>query len=291
MITNIKKQAVIAIIFCNILFCLNSVNAQESIQDKHVTPAKASEVVKKQTTPEDIKKATHAKVVSPTKTATPSKKRPSAEDVKRAIMKRLGATIDGKGLVHIGKITIDPTKKEITFNSKLGNWNTEQLEVLICTPTGRAHETLLVADINPYNLQLALILLGAKNGGRLNEGELRQGSIINIDIQFLNKENMPRIPIENCLYNYKKNAMMERHGWVFVGSSFERGRCLANVDGNIANIWSFGNTILDNPEHTGDKDDNIRVYPQALPTYDFDIKVPYDEWKIPTKVFMTIKKR
>lgn len=216
--------------------------------------------------------------------------KPSPDQIKQMIMAKIGAKLNKEGMIELGKITIDPAKKELTFPATLANWNSEELEVLISTPEGRAHEALLTAEIDPYKLQLALILLGARNGGRLSTGELQQGAIINIDIQSLHKPNQPRIPIETWLYNYKTNHTMKRNGWVFVGSSFDAGQCLASQEGNIVNIWSQGNTILDNPEPSGDADDFICAYGSQMPTYSFDIKkVPYELWQLPIKVFMTMK--
>jgi len=216
--------------------------------------------------------------------------KPSPEQIKQMIMNKIGAKLNNDGMIELGKITIDPSKKELIFDATLSNWNTEELEVLISTPEGRAHEALLTTKVDPYKLQLALILLGAQNGGRMATGELQQGSLINIDIQSLHEKGQPRIPVESWLFNYKTNKRMKRSGWVFVGSSFDGGQCMASQEGNLVNIWSRGNTILDNPEPTGNMDDFICVYGSKLPNSNFDIKtVPYELWKLPIKVFMTIK--
>ena len=205
-------------------------------------------------------------------------------------MEKVGAVLNAQGNIELGLITIDPVKKELSFPTTLCNWNSEELEALICTASGRAHEALLVTDVDPYKLQLALILLGATNGGRLAGGSLDQGSLINIDIQSTHKKDQPRLPIEAWLYNYQTNAQMKRMGWVFVGSSFDKGLCLASAEGNLVNLWSQGNTILDNPEPTGNLDNFIRVYGPKLPNYHFDVdKVTYELWKLPITVFMTLK--
>jgi len=216
--------------------------------------------------------------------------KPTPEQVKQMIMDKIGAKLNKDGMIELGGITIDPSRKELIFDATLSNWNTEELEVLISTPEGRAHEALLTTKVDPYKLQLALILLGAQNGGRMATGELQQGSLINIDIQPLHEKEKSRIPVESWLFNYKTNKRMKRSGWVFVGSSFDGGQCIASQEGNLVNIWSLGNTILDNPESTGDMDDFICVYGSKIPTNDFDIEtVPHELWKLPIKVFMTIK--
>ena len=60
--------------------------------------------------------------------------------------------------------------------------------------------------------------------------------------------------------------MKLRSGWVFVGSSFTSDKtCLATKEGNVVNTWSFGNTILDNPSDTGDRDDYFEANTKMIP--------------------------
>jgi len=76
---------------------------------------------------------------------------------------------------------------------------------------------------------------------------------------------------------------MERNGWVFVGSSFTGSmHCMAKEEGNIVNVWSFGNTILDNPASTGNNDDYIVVNSETVAAYQKPVLV-FISFKNPPK--------
>ncbi len=205
-----------------------------------------------------------------------------AEELK--ILEIMGGRVMEDGNIGIGDVTVLRKTKEISMPGYV-NINKGELEVLISTPTGRNHESLIVSDIDPYHLQLALFLIGARNGTRMppvepqkgqEGGLLSQGSLIDIWVEL---EGSGRFPIEKWLKNRKTTREYERKGWVFVGSSFSSDKiCLATREGNIVSTWSFGNTILDNPSHSGDTDDWFESYSETMP-----------EFKTPVRIFFTLR--
>jgi hypothetical protein len=179
-----------------------------------------------------------------------------------SLLEKMGAKILADGSIEIGKVTIDRRKMEISFPAKL-NLRSGDLEVLICTPSGRTHEGLIVAELDPFHLQLALILLGAENGLRAEGEHLPQGSLLFIDVK---AEGETRHSIEQWLFDKRNKCEKKNKDWVFVGSNFTHdGVCLAKEEGNIVNVWSFGNTILDNPSNDANYDDVFEVFTSNLP--------------------------
>jgi len=197
------------------------------------------------------------------------------------ILKIMGGKVLPDGNLSIGKVTIQRKLKEVSFPA-LVNINEGDLEVLICTPVGRTHESLLLSKIDPYNLQLALLLLGAENGVRTiqninktkplkEKNGLAQGTLFDIYIRTANGKSFP---VEKWLKNKKTKQEEKQDGWVFVGSSFAANKhCLATEEGNIVNTWSFGNTILDNPSPDGDDDDAFEAYTEKILPYETPVTV------------------
>lgn len=203
-------------------------------------------------------------VMSNTKNKPVKSSVPKLNKAEKLIMQKIGAKLTEDQNLELDDIIINRRTKEITFPAKINMWE-GPLEVLICTKKeGRLHESLLFTEIEPFKLQLMLILSGAKNGARnksFDEKGIPQGTLFDIDVK---PDHGKRVPIENWLYNVVTKKQKERVGWVFVGSSFRDGKCLANVEGNIALTWSFGNTILDNPSVTGDTDDYFGAYTERI---------------------------
>jgi hypothetical protein len=195
---------------------------------------------------------------------------PPLTDTEKALIQKFGGEILPDGNFKLGKITVDRNNMEIFFPARI-NMSSGDLEALICSPNGRTHESLLVSEADPFNLQLALILLGAENGLRTSGGHLPQGTIFLVDIS---ADNIKRCPIEKYLRMKHTGKEKVVEGWVFVGSSFTHdGVCLAKEEGNLINVWSFGNTILDNPDETGISDDIIEVFSENTPKYGTDVIV------------------
>ena len=162
------------------------------------------------------------------------------------------------GDIRLGKITLHREAGELSFPAVL-NLDAGVLEVLIATPIGRLHESLLRTEASAFHLQTLLYLIGLKNGPRLPDAEGRQGDRVNLDIEWQRADGTAvREPIEQWIWNDKTSATMQRIGWVFVGSKMGDGKFLADVEGNLALTYSVGSTVLDLPDATGD-DDTVYV--------------------------------
>lgn len=204
---------------------------------------------------------------------------PPLSAAEKRILDKLGGELLPDQNIKIGDMTIHRREKEISFPGN-ANMTAGDLEVLITMPHGRVHESLLVSEVDPLKLQIALLLIGAENGSRDGGEKIPQGTIMNIDVQ---TKDGKRVPVEDWLFNKRTSKGMERLGWVFIGSSFTHDmRCLAKEEGNIVNVWSFGNTILDNPTPSGSEDDFISVNPETVPKYGTPVTI-YLAFKKPVK--------
>ncbi|MFA6293101.1 MAG: YdjY domain-containing protein [Victivallales bacterium] len=204
---------------------------------------------------------------------------PPLSVAEKRILEKLGGEVLPDQNIRIGVITIHRREKEISFPGYV-NMTVGDLEVLIALPHGRVHESLLVSEADPMKFQLALLLIGAENGSREGGEKIPQGTILNIDVK---PKDGKRVPVEDWLFNKKTAKGMDRFGWVFIGSSFTHDmRCLAKEEGNLVNVWSFGNTVLDNPALTGNQDDFIVVNSETVPKYGTPVTV-YLSFKNPVK--------
>jgi hypothetical protein len=205
------------------------------------------------------------------------------------IMKLMGGSLTKEQNIQFDDIVIHRREKEISFPSSV-NMISGELEIVLCTPKGRAHESLLMCHIDPFKLQLALILLGAKNGSLFPNGNVPQGSIIDIDVQ---PENGPRESVENWILKAQTKEPMKRTGFVFVGSSFSSdGVCLAERDGNVVDMNSQDlNTILHLAINEKNKHDYYECRTEKIPKHHAkDPKKPDELWATEVMVFLKIRK-
>jgi len=196
---------------------------------------------------------------------------PPLTEQEMAFLRQVGGEVLPDQNLRIGEVTIHRREREISFPAKV-NMTTGELEVLICTERGRRHESLLVASVKTFDLQLAMVLLGWNNGTRKAGKAIPQGDLLTVTVQ---PEGGARLPIEQWLLNRKTGQVQqEATAWVFIGSSFNHlGDSSAEIDGNLINLWSFGGTVVDNASKTGDTDDWFEVATANVPKFQTPVTV------------------
>ena len=72
-----------------------------------------------------------------------------------------GEDTGGAKLIDFRGIRIDKEKKTVTFPAEI-NMQSGMVEYLMVTDKGKTHESLLSTKIEPYDIQVAMLLLGIK---------------------------------------------------------------------------------------------------------------------------------
>lgn len=150
----------------------------------------------------------------------------------------------GPDRYRIGTLTIDARKREIRFPGEV-NMREGVVELLACTKDGKRHESVLVADLRPLHLHLALLLLdatpGRNPGVKYEEGapQLRTapGDRVAIFVTWKApgaKEGEPApartFRAEDLLLDVRTGKPMPETRWVFQGSCMVEDRMIANPD-------------------------------------------------------------
>lgn len=167
------------------------------------------------------------------------------------------------GDLRLGSIMVHPATREISFPGIIC-LSSGILEVVIATPTGRLHETLVSSDISPLQLQAMLYLLGYGNGPRMPDSTGRQGDLLDIELAWTDAAGVShREPVEKWIKDMRIGTASKPLGWAFVGSTVQDGEFLAEVEGNIAVNYSVASTILDIPDPDS-LDDTIFVVNEEM---------------------------
>jgi len=204
-------------------------------------------------------------------------------------LKLIGGSLDEKGDIKLDYVTIHRKEREISFGGGI-NVREGVIEVLVSTERGRTHESLIIGNADPFKLQLALILFGARNGPAVENDKIPMGDVFDI---FVETSDGKRRPIDEWLYNSTKEKVKSSEGYVFVGSNFSAdNKCLASVEGNTVNINSMDENTILNARITADSDKDVFVARTAeIPSYDLKGKAnpaPEDYW---TPVRVVLKPR
>jgi hypothetical protein len=193
------------------------------------------------------------------------------------------------GIYEIGLVHLDQKAMTLTFPGAL-NMNQGLLEYLIVTPTGSTHESLLVTEVPPTDLQFAMLLLGAKGSGIATPGP-DEAPPPQIDAKYL--KTAPHLkgddvlirvkwkvggeekgaPVEDWLTNVQTKKTVERGPWLYNGSMFSNGHFLAQSEGSVAALVTNPAALINNPRKGSDDDQIWAVNEKAVPPVNAPVQI------------------
>jgi hypothetical protein len=164
------------------------------------------------------------------------------------------------GHYRIGEIQLDKAEKSVTFPATV-NMNKGLLEYLLVRTSGKTHESLLRTAIEPYNLQLACLLIGMEgtNGplGFQGDPATPRGEAVEIVLQLKGEDGRlqtisPEAWLTQIVGEAKRDAPPLR--WVYTGSLVSDGRFAAQMGGSIVALYHDPVAMIDNASPGGESD-------------------------------------
>jgi hypothetical protein len=179
----------------------------------------------------------------------------------------------GAAALDFRGIHIDKERRTVTFPAAI-NMRSGMLEYLIVAETGKTHESLLSTKIAPYDIQVAMLLLGiapagkanAEPPGQLNKEYLKtapelKGEKVSLFVAWPGH----RVRAEDLIWNLQENAAMTEGPWTYNGSELYDGKFLAQIDGSVAALVRDSAALMNNPRPGNDDDQIWEVYSQVTP--------------------------
>lgn len=163
----------------------------------------------------------------------------------------------GSGQYRLGGILVDQAQRSLTFPAQV-NMDHGMLEYLLVHSRGKTHESLLRTEIEPYELQIAFLLLGFQGSSRrlARQGDPArpEGEPVRITIATAAGQGESPFPAERWLINKFEDRVQEVSAldWVYSGSYIEEGRFLSQGTGSIASIWHDPAAMMDNASPGGE---------------------------------------
>lgn len=169
------------------------------------------------------------------------------------------------GVFEIGGVRIVKEKGLIEFPA-LVNMDKGLLEYLIVGDSGKVHESLLRTDVEPYSIQIALLMIGLE--GTTNplsqQGDPRkpEGDPVSI---WVKKTDSEKIRIEQWIALGEKRDAVKPTNYIFTGSIISDGVFMAQTEKSIAALFHDPVAIIDNPMPEGASDEMWFVNEKQTP--------------------------
>lgn len=194
------------------------------------------------------------------------------------------------GVFQIGKMRVDKNAMSVSFAAKV-NQVKDNIEYVMVTPDGSTHESLLVAAVQPVDLQFAMLLLGAKGAGlttpaadeappaQIDAEYLRtapklKGDNVILTAKWKDKEGTERsAQIEEWIKNTDAKKAPEKGPWIHTGSMFGAdGKFLAQQQGVFISVVTNPSALINNPRPGNDNDLVWEVNEKTVPPVDTPIE-------------------
>lgn len=155
-----------------------------------------------------------------------------------------------ENVYRVGKALVDTRARTVTCPGQI-NMDEGAIEYLAVAPRGKTHESLLLVDVRPLHLQLALLLLDLEPKNvltRQGDKTTPQGAPVLLTVRWHDAQgNTKEARAEELVSEMPADRPMPTHAWVFTGSRVVSGGFEADLQKSLIAVWHDPAAILDNP--------------------------------------------
>jgi hypothetical protein len=173
----------------------------------------------------------------------------------------------GGGLFRVGQVTIDSSNRTVRFPAFV-QLREETIEYVVVHKTGKTHESLFRTEAQPQDVQVAMLLLGAKylmtNSFGADGKALPIGEKIWVEASWAGNQPF-KGPIEDLVQNKETGQSLSHGEWIYNGSNFSEGMFTAQRDGSILSIHIDPDALANNPRPGRENDDLYKPHTGKLP--------------------------
>lgn len=180
------------------------------------------------------------------------------------------------GNVRFGDVLLETATKTVSVTGWV-NQTEGPIEVMVCGAKGKVHEAVLVAPVNPLDLQSACLLAGMKGGKPMPEFGMGppDGSAVDIVVEWEADGETKRARAETFARNVKTGTgLPEADGaWLFTGSMFKDGEFKACVEESLVVTYWDPYAIVNIASELGKDDEILEANPETIPPYGTPVRI------------------
>ncbi len=203
------------------------------------------------------------------------------------------------GVFEIGKVRLDKRLNTVSFPAEL-NMNTGPIEYFLVTGSGKRHESILVTGADPFHIQAALLLLGARGAvafpkpvpaitalpttptlgqesgepGRKPSAVDLLGDRVRIELTWREGDKEVRRDAEALFLNQESQTGKPQPGkWIYNGSRVENGMFFAQTSGSVISLITDQDALINSGAPGHDNDDVWAVNATNIPPFKTSVMV------------------
>lgn len=170
------------------------------------------------------------------------------------------------GIFAVGKVRVDKQKRTIEFPAVV-NMKEGIVEYFLVSTKGKVHESVLRTDVEPYQIHVAMLLLGGR-GAQTNSfgtNQVPRGDAVTVEVSWKGWLSTKRVLAEEMIIDRARNAQMTKGPWIYNGSFQFENVFVAQETGSMISTIADPEALINNPRERRDDDDNWIVNSRTVP--------------------------
>jgi hypothetical protein len=164
------------------------------------------------------------------------------------------------GLYELGALRIDANRRTVRAPGRVNMREGGPIELLACLERGKVHESVFLLDIEPLDLQLALLLLDLEPGRNpavayaedAPEREKPPAPCVRVAVEWRappkdegDEPALVRYDAGALLRNVQAGGTADGVQWAFIGSAWDGDRFAADLEGSLIATFRDRTCILE----------------------------------------------
>jgi hypothetical protein len=201
-----------------------------------------------------------------------------------------------RDIFQLGAVRLDKNRKTVQFPAQL-NMKEGVVEYLLVNVRGKTYESLLSTDIEPYYIQLAMLLIGGKGApptaailnapsqpfhvnrpaGATNLPPVLAipGDPVTIELAWQSANGRQLLRAEDCMINLTTRTNVSHGPWTYNGSRVINGIFVAQREGSIVAMIDDIDAIVNNPRPGSDNDQIWQINSKVVPPTNTPVEVTF----------------
>ncbi len=201
-----------------------------------------------------------------------------------------------RDVFQLGAVRLDKSRKTVQFPAQL-NMRDGVIEYLLVNARGKTYESLLRTDTEPYDIHLAMLLIGAKGAPQTaallnaptepfhvnrpasptnsSPALAIQGDSVTIELAWQMADGPKQLPAEDCIMNLATKNNASRGPWTYNGSRVVNGIFLAQREASIVAMIDDIDALVNNPRPGSDNDQIWQINSNVLPPLNTPVEVTF----------------
>lgn len=182
----------------------------------------------------------------------------------------------GSNTFALGAVQLNVRERTVSFPAVV-NMEAGLIEYLLVSRIGKTHESLLRTDAAPHQIQLALLLLGARGAGTNafpeSPTQPLPGDPVTLELVWTQDGQPKRIRAEEAVRDRRRRGPAAPGPWVYTGSRVVEGTFVAELVGSIVAVMEDPDALINNPRPGREDDENWQIQPGVMPPLETPVQV------------------